>query len=264
MQKLFLAIAGFNIRLTFHTSQTHTKSEKDLKILLKRQLCHFLNKENAKTIHATIDFLDKPNYTILYDKKNGSFIEFFQISNQKNYRTFYHISLYQFYSLLAHILTMLLSKYGGITVHASAALIQGKATIFLGHSGAGKSTIIQLLRSKYPILADDHVIIRKKGAGYVAYQTPYPEREDWFSKNPHPLPIGKMYFLKKGDIVSEQIIKNDEKFARLIENVPLPEIQKNFYITFIMNFVAKQNNFYEFTFPKNQKKLEYYFEQSHE
>lgn len=264
MQQLFLTIAGFTIKLVFRSAKTHIKLRDDLMSLLIKQLHNFLYVNRGQTIHATIDFIDKPTNTIIYNKKNSSFMEFFQITDQKNYQTFYHISLYQFYSLLAHVLTMLLSQHGGITIHASAALIQGKATIFLGHSGAGKSTIIQLLRNKYPILADDHVIIRKKGAGYVAYQTPYPEREAWFSKNPNPLPIGKMYFLKKGLYASERIIQNHEKLTYLLENVPLPEIEKNFYIKFIMHFVSKQRNFYEFTFPKNQKTLEYYFQQIHE
>lgn len=261
MQTLFLRIANFDIKLQFH-SVTNTFKDKNVFIkTFTNQLKSFISKDEPSSIHATITFRDKPIYTILYGTKNNAFLEFFTVKNQIHYNSFYHISSYQFYSLLSHILTMLFTKRGGIMIHASAALVRGKVVLFLGNSSAGKSTIIKLLKNKYPILADDHVIIRKKGAKYVAYQTPYPEREDWFSKNSHPLPIGKVYFLKKGLSVSERILQNHEKLTYLLENVPLPEVEKSFYIKFIMSFIAKQNNFYEFTFPKNRIKLEYYFEQ---
>lgn len=49
----------------------------------------------------------------------------------------------------------------GVYVHASSVSVSGRALLFLGHSTAGKSTISQLLKKKYPLIADDKVLISK-------------------------------------------------------------------------------------------------------
>jgi len=264
MQTLFLKIADFDIRLSFHTTSETFNSEKYFIDTLTKKLKNFISTEIPLSAHATIKFCSKPSYSILYDTKNSSFIEFFQVKNKIYYTSFYHISLYQFYSLLAHVMNMLLSKHGGIMVHASATLIQGKAFLFLGHSGGGKSTIISLLKNEFTTLADDYVIIRKIKKEYIAYQTPYPEREEWFSKSQSPLQIGKVYFIKKGLKISEKVITNESKVNYLMENTPLPENEKDSYVKFIMDFIAKESYFFEFTFPKNKTVVKNFLQHAYE
>jgi hypothetical protein len=59
-----------------------------------------------------------------------------------------------------------------LALHASAVETSAGVLLFLGHAGAGKSTICQLLAKRFPILADDAVyLIRKNqegGAWFVA------------------------------------------------------------------------------------------------
>jgi hypothetical protein len=57
-----------------------------------------------------------------------------------------------------------------IAVHASAVATPGGALLFLGHAGAGKSTICRLLADRFPALADDavYLISRTDGVWRVA------------------------------------------------------------------------------------------------
>jgi len=53
----------------------------------------------------------------------------------------------------------------GLFFHASAVNIKGRAVLFFGQSGSGKTTISKLLSEKYPIIADDKAWISKNRFG---------------------------------------------------------------------------------------------------
>ncbi|MEL6548316.1 MAG: hypothetical protein AAFQ82_27080, partial [Myxococcota bacterium] len=48
----------------------------------------------------------------------------------------------------------------GIVLHASSVVIDGGAHVFVGMSGAGKTTIARLLQGRGEILSDERVVIR--------------------------------------------------------------------------------------------------------
>ncbi len=48
-------------------------------------------------------------------------------------------------------------------LHAAAARVDGRALVFLGHSTAGKSTLSELLATRYPIIGDDALFLRRTG-----------------------------------------------------------------------------------------------------
>jgi energy-coupling factor transporter ATP-binding protein EcfA2 len=53
----------------------------------------------------------------------------------------------------------------GIFLHASSVVVDGGAVLFLGHTTAGKSTIVRLLGQAYPVLADDSVYAVRRREG---------------------------------------------------------------------------------------------------
>jgi len=57
-----------------------------------------------------------------------------------------------------------------LALHASAIVTPCGAVLFLGHAGAGKSTICQLLSKRFPPLADDvvYLIRQEDGTWHVA------------------------------------------------------------------------------------------------
>jgi hypothetical protein len=59
------------------------------------------------------------------------------------------------------LLGPVLADRDGCFIHASGIIINDCGLLFIGHSGAGKSTIIQLLENEGIILCDDRVIVRR-------------------------------------------------------------------------------------------------------
>lgn len=69
--------------------------------------------------------------------------------------------------------TLLLSRERGFLLHASSAVRNGKAFLFTGPSGAGKTTIARLAPSDVVVLSDEISYVRRVGDGYVAFGTPF-------------------------------------------------------------------------------------------
>jgi hypothetical protein len=69
-----------------------------------------------------------------------------------------------------------LARGEGVELHALGLADQdGSGYLFLGHSGAGKSTTARLWRNEpgVKLLSDDRIILRKKGDHYLMYGTPW-------------------------------------------------------------------------------------------
>jgi hypothetical protein len=75
--------------------------------------------------------------------------------------------------LFRYVLSTILSGDGAV-IHAAGVSDKGKGLIFAGVSGAGKSTIASLWKSRdCTVLSEDTVIIRKRGDNYQIYGTPW-------------------------------------------------------------------------------------------
>jgi hypothetical protein len=72
--------------------------------------------------------------------------------------------------------SLALPRDGALILHASAVVHDGRALVFTGVSGAGKSTISSLLGDAYPSctkIADELVVLRRTGDGWHAIVPPY-------------------------------------------------------------------------------------------
>lgn len=74
-----------------------------------------------------------------------------------------------------------LSRGRGVLVHACGLVIGGRGLLFLGTSGAGKSTTARLWKERggVTILSDDRIVIRSEGDGYRIYGTPWHGEDGW-------------------------------------------------------------------------------------
>jgi energy-coupling factor transporter ATP-binding protein EcfA2 len=65
------------------------------------------------------------------------------------------------------VLPLALSKRGEQVYHASAVAIAGKATVFVGRSGKGKSTLAASFAvAGHPLLTDDALVVRRSASGH--------------------------------------------------------------------------------------------------
>lgn len=76
-------------------------------------------------------------------------------------------------SVLRIVHTLVLSTEGGFLLHAASAIRNGRAFVFAGPSGAGKTTMARLAPADVTLLTDEISYVRKTPAGYVAYGTPF-------------------------------------------------------------------------------------------
>lgn len=70
-----------------------------------------------------------------------------------------------------------LVKYDGFYLHASAVVLDGKAYLFSGNSGAGKSTHTRLWQQVFGpdarVINDDKPVLRRMDGKWIVYGTPW-------------------------------------------------------------------------------------------
>lgn len=84
-----------------------------------------------------------------------------------------HPSPYSLDSVLRILHTVLLADQGGMLMHASSVVLDGRAYLFTGVSGAGKTTISRLAPENAHLLTDEMSFIRLEDGEYFAYGTPF-------------------------------------------------------------------------------------------
>ena len=80
---------------------------------------------------------------------------------------------YSLDSVLRIVHTLLLARRGGFLVHASSAIRNGRAFLFSGVSGAGKTTIARLAPPDAALLTDEISYVTRQGDRYFATGTPF-------------------------------------------------------------------------------------------
>jgi hypothetical protein len=93
--------------------------------------------------------------------------------------------------------TLLLAREGGFLLHAASAIRNGKAFVFAGVSGAGKTTIASLAPADATLLTDEISYVRKDGDSYAAFGTPFTGELGKPGENVRA-PISGLYLLEKG------------------------------------------------------------------
>ena len=112
---------------------------------------------------------------------------------------------YSIDAVLRIVHTLVLAQEGGFLMHAASAIRNGKAFLFAGVSGAGKTTIARLAPSDATLLTDEISYVRKDGRkdvkkqnlSYVAFGTPFTGELAKLGENVSA-PISAFYLLAQG------------------------------------------------------------------
>lgn len=111
-----------------------------------------------------------------------------------------------------------LALNNGIIVHASGLNINGEGVLFLGDSGAGKSTIAEFFVNHYgmdSILCDDRMILRYCDGQWLAFGSPWHGTYNHYTT--HGVPLKAMYFIEQSQNGRHAIapVQASEIFERL-------------------------------------------------
>ncbi|MGA8104272.1 MAG: hypothetical protein WB869_19075, partial [Candidatus Acidiferrales bacterium] len=114
--------------------------------------------------------------------------------------------------------TLLLAREGGFLLHASSASVGGRAVLFAGVSGAGKTTMARLAPPSATLLTDEVSYVRKLPEGYFAYGTPFVGELNTPGENVK-VPVGVLYLLKQGPVNQIETVPEQVAIRALLESI---------------------------------------------
>lgn len=126
------------------------------------------------------------------------------------------------------LLARVLAERTGCYIHASGAVLDSQGLLFVGHSGAGKSTIATMLKNKAEILCDDRIIVREWQDGFRIHGTW--SHGDVSELSPGSAPLKAILFLEqdKQNRLS-QIDRKQEVARRLLACLVRPLITADWW-----------------------------------
>ncbi|MBZ5657186.1 MAG: hypothetical protein LAO56_18120 [Acidobacteriia bacterium] len=125
---------------------------------------------------------------------------------------------YSLDSALRILHSLILAARGGFLLHAASAACDGRAYLFSGVSGAGKTTMTRLAPSGIRLLTDEISYVRPGNGGYWAYGTPFAGELAKAGEN-CTAPVSALFFLEKGPSNRIDEISPAEAVRRLMRNI---------------------------------------------
>lgn len=114
--------------------------------------------------------------------------------------------------------SLVLARSGGLLVHAASCLRNGRAFLFAGVSGAGKTTISALAPPDATLLTDEISYLQRDGSAFIAHGTPFAGELARPGENVHA-PLAALYLLRQGAENTLEPIKESEAVRRVLENI---------------------------------------------
>ncbi len=118
------------------------------------------------------------------------------------------------------VLALLTHATGGVLMHTAAIVRDGRAHLFFGHSGSGKTTACRVSAARYTILNDDLILLLPQNGGWTAHGTPFWNPTQIKPSN-RSAPVTGMYLLVQAPQVSIHKLAQGQATAALISNIPV-------------------------------------------
>src|SRR5262249_55942927 len=133
-------------------------------------------------------------------------------------------------TLLRILHSLVLARAGGVLVHAASAMRGGRAFVFAGVSGAGKTTLARLAPPDVALLTDEISYIRPSGTGrdsaggaretacYHAYGTPFAGELARIGLNVRA-PLAGVFLLQQGSQDRIEQVSERQALRELLRHV---------------------------------------------
>ncbi len=258
MEKIYLNIAGFNFTLTLKDIQQNYYKEEFKKMLFKKYPKFIVNKKGKTDFNLIIDYKGSVD---IYVREHEDKIRYVYTNNysidsaKKTANINYTVSQLQFDTIIREIIDKyLFKKDKGFYLHGSAVGKKDEAFLFLGKSGAGKSTTAQLLDGLCKILSDDFLIVKKYKKKFYYYQSISYEKNWNFKRTNDAYRIAKVFFVKKADEFSLKKIENKDKaLSMVMKQFFTYDLKPDIQFSLLTDFVNKTDFYYIYV--KKDKKL---------
>ena len=217
---VIIEIGGLPVRLRV--------SDPEFIALLQKRYAGFVSTTSEPRFEFDID-LQPPNteyqdqdVEVVYDAGKWSFArgDFYAewIPSAGRGRIRQTANPYSIDSVMRILHTLLLARESGFLLHASSASAGGRAVLFAGVSGAGKTTMARLAPPSATLLTDEVSYVRKLPDGYFAYGTPFVGELDTPGEN-LKVPVGVLYLLKQGPVNQIAAVAEQVAIRALLESI---------------------------------------------
>jgi len=125
---------------------------------------------------------------------------------------------YSLDSVLRILHSLILAERGGFLLHAASAICDGRAYLFSGVSGAGKTTMTRLAPAGITLLTDEISYLRPNAGGYAAFGTPFAGELAKAGEN-CTAPVSALFFLEQGPENRVDELTSAEAVRRLMRNI---------------------------------------------
>jgi hypothetical protein len=125
---------------------------------------------------------------------------------------------YSLDTVLRIVHSLILAGRGGFLLHAASAICDGRAYLFSGVSGAGKTTMTRLAPTDVTLLTDEISYVRPGADGYMAFGTPFAGELAKAGEN-CAAPISALFLLEKGPENRVAELPASESVSRLLRNI---------------------------------------------
>jgi len=125
---------------------------------------------------------------------------------------------YSLDSVLRILHSLIVAERGGFLLHAASAICDGRAYLFSGVSGAGKTTMTRLAPADITLLTDEISYLRPSTGGYSAFGTPFAGELAKAGEN-CTAPLAALFFLEKGPENRMDELSPAEAVRRLMRNI---------------------------------------------
>ena len=128
------------------------------------------------------------------------------------------VNPYSIDSALRILHSLVLAREGGFLVRAASAIRGGRAFLFAGVSGAGKTTIARLAPPDVTLLTDEISYVRRLGNRYEAFGTPFTGELARPGEN-HRAPLAAVYLLAQGKANKIETVGAAEASRALLQHI---------------------------------------------
>jgi len=125
---------------------------------------------------------------------------------------------YSLDSVLRIVHSLILAERGGFLLHAASVICDGRAYLFSGVSGAGKTTMTRLAPADITLLTDEISYVRPGADGYWAFGTPFAGELAKAGEN-CKAPVSALFFLEQGPENRVDELPSAEAVRRLMRNI---------------------------------------------
>ena len=249
----YLRACDITIHLHFYPTEfLHQRKRTEAFVLYNRK--NFLIPKQ-KTIDYLINFMDFDGKDVILKKGKTTYINCSKDLSSRSKKVYYHLSEVELNMIFIDVFEDLLPKKNIFLLHASAVAIKGNGVVFLGQSGAGKSTIVKLLADISKPLADDIIAVKKKDKALLLLQTPFGEKNK-IEKTNKEYPLVSFYILSQGRVCHISNFSQDRIVEALLKQLVAKKQNISTRIKGIMK-ISREVNIFNLTFPKKKKPVQH-------